>query len=551
MIRSLFFAIVNGPWRSLPRTWLTLLVCSTFALVDGCSHAPTKQPASSTPVTAANLTPTPEIATPPSLAVPEQNEATADAPVTLAESIVERDLLERIRAGFALEDRAHIAIDREVSWYARHPDYLDRTFRRAERYLYYIVDELSARNMPLELALLPVVESAFNPVALSRARAAGLWQFIPSTGKRYGLEQNRYYDGRRDVTESTRAALDYLQFLADEFNGDWLLAIAGYNCGEMNVARAIEKNRARNKPTDFFSLDLPKETRAYVPKLLAMRRIVATPADHGLEFGQISNEPYFAKVDIDGQLDLGVAAELAGMQKEELIALNPAFSRAVTISTGPQYLLLPVDRVEKFRDGLALLSPQQRVPMVRYTVRRGDTLGTIARHLGVTPAELRAANNLKSNVVHSGQELTLSNAIIHSASLEALPTRRSAARDNQGSMHKVQSGETLWSIARTHGVAMDTLAQRNSLDPNGPLTIGTKLDIPRSSATLASTNARSSTVQKITYVVRVGDTLSNIARQFRVAIADLVQWNKLSKASAIKSGQRLVMYVDDRRRSGG
>ena len=176
-----------------------------------------------------------------------------------------------------------------------HPEYLDRTFKRGERYLYHIVNEIEARKMPLELALLPVVESAFNPVAYSRARASGLWQFIPGTGRRYGLKQNWYYDGRRDVVAATTAALDYLEFLADEFDGDWLLAVAAYNCGEASVARAVKKNRAAGKPTDFFSLKLPRETRAYVPKLLAMRRIVDDPTAHGLEFAPIANQPYFAQ----------------------------------------------------------------------------------------------------------------------------------------------------------------------------------------------------------------------------------------------------------------
>ena len=201
------------------------------------------------------------------------------------------DLFERMRAGFVLDDVEHVAVEREVRFFASHPEYLDRTFRRGERYLYHIVNEIEARKMPLELALLPVVESAFNPVAYSRARASGLWQFIPGTGRRYDLKQNWYYDGRRDVVAATSAALDYLQFLSKEFDGDWLLAVAAYNCGEANIARALKKNRAAGKPTDFFSLKLPRETRAYVPKLLAMRRIVHDPAAHGLEFAPIANQP--------------------------------------------------------------------------------------------------------------------------------------------------------------------------------------------------------------------------------------------------------------------
>ncbi|HKU14489.1 MAG TPA: transglycosylase SLT domain-containing protein, partial [Steroidobacteraceae bacterium] len=288
------------------------------------------------------------------------------------------DLFERIRTGFVMDDVEHDAVEREVRWFSSHPAYLDRTFKRGERYLYHIVSEIEARKMPLELALLPVVESAFNPVAYSRARASGLWQFIPGTGRRYDLKQNWYYDGRRDVIAATDAALDYLQFLSEEFEGDWLLAVAAYNCGEANIARAVERNRKAGKPTDFFSLKLPRETRAYVPKLLAMRRIVNNPAAHGLEFAPIPNEPYFVKIDVAGQIDLHVAAELAELAPEELLALNPAFNHWVTDPDGPYELLVPVDRQTRFTEAIAALPPEKRVRVVYHHVRKGDTLGGIA-----------------------------------------------------------------------------------------------------------------------------------------------------------------------------
>ena len=199
------------------------------------------------------------------------------------------DLFDRIRAGFRLEDGSeHAAVDQQLRWYASNPDYLQRAFGRADLYLYYIVTELERRGMPLELALLPVVESAFEPYAYSRARASGLWQFIPGTGSKYGLKQDWWYDGRRDIVESTRAALDYLQSLHDEFNGDWLLAIAAYNCGEALVERAVDMNRAADRPLDFWDLWLPRETKAYVPKLLAMKRLVLDPETFGLAFSPVS-----------------------------------------------------------------------------------------------------------------------------------------------------------------------------------------------------------------------------------------------------------------------
>src|SRR5687767_3129872 len=320
------------------------------------------------------------------------------------------DLFERIRKGYSIADVDHPSVDMEMRWFANHPDYLDRTFKRGERYLHHIVGEIEARGMPLELALLPVVESAFNPVAYSRARASGLWQFIPDTGRRYGLKQNWYYDGRRDVMASTNAALDYLQFLVDEFDGDWLLAVAAYNCGEARVAREVRKNLAAGKPTDYFSLKLPRETRAYVPKLLAMRRIVGDPTSHGLAFAPIPNQPYFAKVDVGGQLDLHVAAELADLPKEEMLALNPAFNHWVTDPDGPHHILVPLDRHERFAAGIAGLPPEERVRIVYHRVRRGDTLGGIADKYGISVGALKTANKIRGTTIHPGQELLIAAA---------------------------------------------------------------------------------------------------------------------------------------------
>jgi len=457
------------------------------------------------------------------------------------------DVFERIRQGFVLTDVDHEMVDRELNWFASHPAYLDRTFKRGERYLYHIVNEIEARGMPLELALLPVVESAFNPVAYSRARASGLWQFIPATGRRYGLKQNWYYDGRRDVVAATSAALDYLQFLHKEFEGDWLLAVAAYNCGERNVARAIARNRAAGKPTDFFNLKLPRETRAYVPKLLAMRRLVADPAAHGLIFSPIPNQPYFVKVPTGGQLDLHVAAELADLPKEELLALNPAFNHWVTDPDGPHHLLVPIDREEKLTAGIAALPPEQRVRVVYHRVRSGDTLGGIADKYNISVAALKSTNKLRGTVIHPGQDLLIAASpragdakfAANYEPIEPTPARTASSK------HRVRRGDTLWSIAKSHGVSLDRLAAMNGLKRNGTLSVGQTLKIP-GTATLASTNT-DAIPSSITYVVRAGDTLSRIASKFRVSMTDLLGWNSLESNNVIKPGQRLVMYVDNRR----
>src|SRR5579859_1984194 len=266
---------------------------------------------------ALGLSPASTAAAAPDAAGPAAASA-ADSTTVVTAPAQYSDLFDRMRAGFRLDDsEERHAVESQLRWYANNPEYLQRAFGRADLYLYHIVTELEARGMPLELALLPVVESAFEPYAYSRARASGLWQFIPGTGSRYGLRQDWWYDGRRDIVESTRAALDYLQSLHDEFNGDWLLAIAAYNCGELIVERSVAMNRAAGRPVTFWDLWLPRETRAYVPKLLAMRRLVLDPGAYGLAISRIPNQPYFTRVATGGQISFKVAAEISGVAAED------------------------------------------------------------------------------------------------------------------------------------------------------------------------------------------------------------------------------------------
>jgi membrane-bound lytic murein transglycosylase D len=543
-------------------TLITLLLASLF--IAACSTTPAVKRTTTTkplprPVATSQTAPiTPKtIPTPPAQPTPAPPPTPVAEPTTAPDwltiestvvSLGEQDLFERIRMGFSLDDFIdHPSIDREEAAFANKPDFLDRTFRRGERYLYYIVSELEARQMPLELALLPVVESAFNPVALSTSQAAGLWQFIPSTGLRFGLKQNTYYDGRRDIVESTRAALDYLQYLNNEFDGDWLLAIAAYNTGEANVARAMRRNESKGLPTDFFSLDLARETEAYVPKLLAMRRIVADPAKHGLKFGTLQNEPYFVKVDVGGQIDLAVAASLADMPQEDFLALNPGFKHRYTDPNGPHQLLIPVASEEKFLQKLAALPSSQRIPVVYYRVRSGDTITKIAQRYGMTITELRTLNNLKTQSVKPGQELLLRSSSKTTA-LASIETRSiTASKSTSSKIHTIVKGDTLWSIAKRYGVDPTVLASTNSLKKNA-IQIGQKLKIPTQIATTHSSSNSSS--KRITYVVKSGDTLSEIANQFKVTIKQIMSWNQLRSSTAIKTGQRLIILNDSHNLGG-
>jgi membrane-bound lytic murein transglycosylase D len=316
----------------------------------GCAHEPPPKPA---PPVRERIEPP---STPPDTAAPSATNALPAGgmppPVAMPREWQNHngedydDLFDRLRAGFVLDEVQEPAIDDQLAWLQRNSDYLERVFQRAQRYMYHIVTEVEARGMPLEFALLPVVESAYEPFAYSSGRAAGLWQFIPGTGVRFGLKRDWWYDGRRDVIESTRAALDYLQALHDQFDGDWLLAIAAYNVGELTVQREVDLNRAAGRPVDFWHLKLPAETRAYVPKLLAMKRLMAEPERYGLEFAPIPNEPYFAVIDTDSQIDLKIAARLAGTSFDELVALNPGYNRWATDPDGPHRLLVPIDSAD-------------------------------------------------------------------------------------------------------------------------------------------------------------------------------------------------------------
>ena len=469
------------------------------------------------------------------------------------------DLFVRLRSGFKLEDVDEVQVDRELNWYANHPDYLERVWGRADHYMHYIVEQLQARSMPLEIALLPVVESAFEPYAYSRARAAGLWQFIPGTGSNYGLKQDWWYDGRRDVIASTRAALDYLQSLHDEFNGDWLLAIAAYNCGEGNVERAVNRNERLGKPIDFWHLKLPTETRAYVPKLLAMRRIVADPSAYGLEFSQIDDAPYFAQVGTGGQIDLQVVSELSGVSKEDLYELNPAFHRWATDPTGPYSLLVPIEAADGLEQTLLSLTPEQRMRVAKYEVRRQDTIAGIAKQYATTPELLRHLNDIGANeklVVGStlmvpSATIQLPEKAMRAAALFDRPGRISRGRLAHRGLHVVRRGDTLFAIAHRLGTDVHTLARLNNMDVNDPIRAGQRLVVSSRGpsaggggggrATASSGNGR-----QITYTVRAGDTLYGIARLLQVTVRELLGWNGMAAGNSIRPGQKLVAFVSSR-----
>ena len=385
------------------------------------------------------------------------------------------DVWQRIRAGFAMPDLAGPLVAEKTAWYVARPDYLKRVFERSRRYLYHIVDEIEKRGLPTELALLPMVESSFNPMAYSRAHASGLWQFIPGTGKRYELEQNWWYDGRRDIVASTSAALDYLKDVYD-MHGDWHLALASYNWGENAVARALEKNRREGKPLDYMSLTMPAETRSYVPKLQALKNIIADPTLFGIELDPIPNQPYFASVEKTRDIDVRLAAKLAEMSVEEFIALNPGFSRPVIRAEMTPRIVLPADRVDTFHENLTKYDDKSLVSWQTYQPRRGDTLEGIAKKHGVTLAQLKEVNGITPRA-KAMPALLVVPADGSARDLGHLPIMYSPPIPLAGPrtfVHTVKAGETLPGIAARYRVSADDLRRTNKI---GRLTVGQKLVI--------------------------------------------------------------------------
>jgi len=468
------------------------------------------------------------------------------------------DILNRLRSGFRLSYEDNPRTASELRWFAKHPDYLERVFTRAQRYLPYIVSELERRNLPLELALLPIVESAYDPFAYSHGRAAGLWQMIPGTARRFGIKQNWWYDGRRDVVDSTRAALDYLQHLEGLNDGNWLNAIASYNSGEGNVLRAVRRNRKASKPTDFWSLKLPKETRMYVPKLLALVEIVADPAKHNLTLPAVVDEQQFVIADIASQLDLALAAELAGVDVDTVYQYNPGYNRWSTDPAGPHRLVLPVDVADQFVTALNEVPAADRVRWKRHKVKTGEAISQIAEKYNTTVSTIRAANKLRGNTIRAGHYLMIPVATkplsAYSKSADArLKKTQNKQRAGNKVEHVVRSGENFWTISRRYKVTTRQLAAWNGMAPGDTLSVGrrlvvwtktdwsnTALDAPRTSPTAALGN----TTRKLRYIVRSGDSLYLIANKFRVTIADLARWNKIDRNKILRPGQKLTMYVD-------
>lgn len=474
--------------------------------------------------------------------LPVDGTANRDAP-SVAVLVSEEDLWQRIKNGYALPEQVSAYTANHESWYAARPDYVRRMLNRSQKYLYHIVEEVEKRGMPTEIALLPMVESAFNPQAYSRSHASGIWQFMPKTGTHFGLKQNWWIDNRRDVTAATDAALTYLQKLHGMF-GSWDLALAAYNAGEGTVARAIERNRKQGLPTDYAHLPLPPETRNYVPKLQAIKNLVNHPERFNVEIQPIANRPYFAKVTAPHQIDAQLAAKLAGISFEEFSALNPEYNRPVLTMHGSVHeILLPVDSAETFTANLASYD-QPLVSWQTYHAKRGERMATIAKKFGIGVNELRSVNGLpvrnqlrsaKALLVPSSQDNAQAIAIVtNDHAINMLASNDPASSQ----VHIVKNGENLQLIARRYGMNVKHLMTLNKLK-SSHIKIAQKLLVDTDAKGKLAANQKA-----VRYVVKRGDTLDAIARKFDVALDDLQRWNNI-KGSRIIPGHKLTVASPD------
>ncbi len=470
-----------------------------------------------------------------------------------APDALQGNLWQHISANTSIAVHNNRRVDAERQWYLQNPDYLRRVSARAEPYLFYVVEELERRQLPLELALLPIMESAYDPFAYSHGRAAGLWQIIPGTAGDLGLDQDWWYDARRDVRASTHAALDYLEKINANFDGDWLKTLAAYNAGQRRVKEAVASAQKAGRGTDFWALKLPLETRNYVPRFLALTDLVSRIDHYGINLTPVLNQPYFAVVDTQGQLDLSQAAQLAGMDINEIYRLNPGFSRWATKPAGPHELLLPLEYEPGFTAALGQLDPAHRVQWNRHQVVSGDSLIRIAKRYNTGVDVIRQVNGLRGNSIRAGDTLLIPTALANPEQYTLSAGQRLASRQKTGSgvreVYRVQSGDSFWSIAQAHGVSVRKLAEWNGKARRDPIFPGEELVIWRAAsitdtATL-NTPMRSPMVRKLGYRVRSGDSLARIAGKFNITVEDIVGWNQqLQTKKYIHPGDRLTLFVD-------
>ena len=443
------------------------------------------------------------------------------------------DIWERIRLELTIsipdDQIAATSLYRERLY--KNQSAVNRISKSGQRYLYHTLTRAQEMGLPVELALLPFVESEFDPYAKSVDGATGIWQFMPATGKEWGLKSNWWYDGKKDVLASTEAALKFLSYLNKKFDGDWLLAMAAYNTGPTRVNRAIRKNKKLGKSVRFWDLDLPKETTAYVPKLLVLCELIKNPESFDVNLPSIANRPYFQRVEIPGQLDLMQAADLAGLKPETIYELNPGFNQWATDPSGPHYLLLPIGVSDRFITQLESLDQNDLVRWDRYKIRRGDNLNRIASRYKIEVAVLMEINGMQSDLIFAGKEIMV--------------PRGSAWASKQKpreQIYKVDSGDNLWNISKNYKVSIEDLVLWNDLDIEKPLQINQEIKI-FSRYERVRQDIPSRQLRTMLYPVKSGDTISRIASKFEISSKQIQEWNEIEDVSKIFPGQVLKLFL--------
>lgn len=455
----------------------------------------------------------------------------------VASTVVEKNLWRYIVNRSTLSAPNQKQLYWHVDWFKKHPDYLTRVTKRASPYLYLVTQEVERAGLPLEIALLPIVESAYYPFSYSHGTASELWQFIPSTGKLYGLKDNWWYDGRRDILVSTKAAVKYLKYLNKLFKGDWLLAIAAYNSAPGRVQKAIRNNKAQGKPTDFWHLKLPKETKGYVPRLLAVAELIKHPQKYGQSITLIANKPFVQSIELNTQFDLALISDWAGIDLENLHTLNPGLKRWATPNKGIYNLLLPNKNMQLFKQAMAKNPNIERLKWVRHQVKPGDSLSLIAQKYATTTEQIVSVNQLQDDLIKVGEYLIVPVAQKSAAAYllfesQQEKNRLKANKKGVRVVHIVQQGDSLRLIAKTYRVTINSLVKWNRLKRSEPLKLGKNLVFWQSTS-VAKKNLSAVTKlgininRKVVYRVKKGDNLSVIAAKFGVRIVQIKQWNKL------------------------
>ncbi|MDC1318254.1 LysM peptidoglycan-binding domain-containing protein [Candidatus Thioglobus sp.] len=444
-------------------------------------------------------------------------------------------------------------VQSRIDWISSHPEYLSLISKRAEPFLYLVVSELEKQNIPIEIALLPIVESDYYPFSYSHGTAAGLWQFIPSTGRMYGLEEDWWHADRRDVLASTKAAANYLNDLNKMFKGDWLLSIAAYNAGPGRIQRAIDTNIKLGKKTDFWSLDLPQETEKYVPKLLALSQVIKNPSRYNQKLLKIDNKPFLNEVELDSQFDLALISQWTGLSIDQIYNYNPGLKRWATPESLPYIMLLPEEVIDSFNDNLSKQGQRPKISWTRYKIKQGDSLSLIAQNYNTTIGQIMSVNELDNDAIRADKYLIVplaqkSEGYYSLSDNQREKSRLNIQKNSEKIIYMVVAGDSLWKISTKFGTTINNLVRWNKISPSDSLSIGKELVILRDNKNKTElakiTNTGIDINRDIFYTVKEGDNLSRIAQKYNVKIAEIRSWNDLNEEYILQPGDKLTITIN-------